>query len=361
MDIYNEGESDEVKDIEEILRELEDVKLGDLEFPEEKNEKLEIEEIENIQETFIEKVVDQKKTISRDVDNTIWRRFDSWVFPLALIENELIIKEGDYQEYRYNELKGPDGSKTGLYSCVMKDSSKLDKHKNPKWIPLNGTLTRRYVVVNMNAFIKQYFRDIRFTLDPIVYHKPYHLSKQIFVDYSPEICSYNELENKIKYLRGISGNLTDTKVYASVLISNSYNGRMSLRMDTVPYVCFNFSTGETVYLNDFFTLCNNSLYLEDFISRKINVFDYIVESFNKIENCIEQQKNIETNEETIRIVNDKFYHKKNRICQEQMMEIDETTNMFNMHINSSLSLMNFYFIDSHKRLFSTYKQLLKTN
>jgi hypothetical protein len=155
--------------------------------------------------------------------------------------------------------------------------------------------------------------------------------------------------------------LLDTKVYASVLISNSYNGRMSLRMDTVPYVCFNFSTGETVYLNDFFTLCNNSLYLEDFISRKINVFEYIVESFNKIENCIEQQKIIEADEETLRIVNDKFYHKKNRICQEQMMKMDETPNMFNMHINSSLSLMNFYFIDSHKRLFSTYKQLLKTN
>jgi len=209
-----------------------------------------------ITERFIEEVhTEEPVELVQKVDTV---NSTGWTFSLRdMTSIGVSIKEFG-QEYQYKEILTPNNEKTGLYTvcCLLEGST--------KWVPLNGVLTRKYVIASSEKFINLLQDKIKLTEEPKVYIEPFRSTWLGSTNYDIKTFDDDDASMIFSIITGIDGiKLSSVKSKLNIAVVNSYNGSRSLRLDyvvnTIGSINNSDSSSNTTHkMKDFFTLCNFS-------------------------------------------------------------------------------------------------------
>lgn len=270
----------------------------------------------------------------------------SWTIPFSeLTENELIIQEGDMQKYIYKKVLDPEGNETGLFEGFCLDSGV------GSWKSMNGLLSKKYIAANLNEFINSAFTDIEFT-NQISKHEPFYMSKVLYTNNALTVLDADSAKTLFELITGASDlSISNINSKLSIMISNSYNGTMSIRMDYVITNSVNVN-GNSVSFDDYFLLNKHHFTFQHMMGG----FDNIASDFSNIQNYLDTEinrlKSHVLSDNDIQTISSKFYKKAGRESFLSSCENlnDNTKNMFYVMMLASMVLNSHYDIQSHKNI-----------
>ena len=331
----------------------------------------------------IEMEVDKKEEVSEETENNVLEEdiineiedvpeIPNWVFPLdGVMDDGLEINETDvdgrwFQTYKYYPMKDPDGNYTGLFNCCCKDvnyTERINDNDTHVWIPMNGLLSKRYIVANVRAFVDNLLEQFNNASSVHVYHQPFKFMEIIHTD-SP-ISEFEDEESRLIFqlMTGVDDAVIDNRESKlEILISNNYSGNRTIRLDFVVKTTTTID-GQTCWFRDFFTLSNHCHTLSHLSGSLGSMSTEISNIQGYIDSSVAILKGVTINmNQHIRNIGSKFSKKDPRTKFLSLCENlgGDSMNLFNVLILASIVVSQEFDFDSHLGIRSYVDKLHKT-
>jgi len=152
---------------------------------------------------------------------------NNWFFTLSEVPKVLKISEYD-QTYLFSRIVDPSGRYTNKFNVFFKEES----IENASWFTLNGVLTDRYVAASLEKFVEIVTNDVELINEPVIRREPW---KSIWFGKTSSNIQYFDDEMSTMIFSLVTGaeltSINNISSNLSMIISNSYDGKRSLRVD----------------------------------------------------------------------------------------------------------------------------------
>ena len=177
----------------------------------------------------------------------------AWTSPLQNVEVGQILRLKEYgQEYIFKRVMDPNGNSTSKFEVFYREEG-----DNP-WQTLNGLLTDRYVVASLAEFVSNLNNEMNLVHIPHTTREPWNA---VWFGKSDVSIEYFDDETSRMVFSLITGaddaTISNLSSNISLTVSNSYNGKRSLRVDyniNSTGVVTSSSGSQNMKLVDFFSL-----------------------------------------------------------------------------------------------------------
>ena len=337
----------------------------------------------SIEEIEMEVNTDERQEVNEESENNLLEEniisetevvpnTPNWVFPLdGIVDSGLEINETDvngrwYQTYKYYPMKDPDGNYTGLFNCCCKDVNYTDRINDEDvhvWIPMNGLLSKRYIVANVRAFVDNLLEQFNNASSVHIQHQPFKFMEIVHTD-SP-INEFEDEESRLIFqlITGIDDVVINNRESVlEILVSNNYSGNRSIRLDFVIKTNSNIN-GQNHWFRDFFTLSNHCHTLSHLSGSLGSMSTEISNVQGYIDSSVSILKEVTANmNQHIRNIGSKFCKKDSRTKFLSLCEnlSGDSMNLFNVLILASIVVSQEFEFDSHLGIRSYVDKLHKT-
>ena len=310
------------------------------------------------------KPVKKEKNTERkqnDVKVEVSNNIVNWMYPLYRVEDTLTINEDDLQEYKYIQIKDPDGGGSGQFMCFAKDCLLINKDTGERiWKASDNCLSKKYIVSSVSEFIKTNLKNINIIGDTIIHHEPFMYSKQMNTDI---IIRYLKMDDLRKIYSSILNNekldISNIRTKVAIKVINSYNAYITMRMEFILVNKFNIN-GQTYKFYDYFTLINRNLTIANLISKTLSIKSMLENVQKWMDEDVIMLKSYST--ELDIIVTELCRKIDSKKCRDMFLSYNEMVrpkNLYEVMMILSLSLNKYYDIDIYEQTYFYLKKLTK--
>jgi hypothetical protein len=287
-------------------------------------------------------------TIATSIEDIRPKDMTKWIYPFEDNDNIQICEHGD-QEYVYVNVLDPESKKTNYFKGFYRDLGNNDND----WKIMNGLLSSRYIGASVSGFINNKCKNIETTIIKTK-KEPFYLSKFLYTTQDLNLFDDESSQIVFQIVTGLKDELfLNFKSKSTLMISNSYNGTMSLRID---FITSNIIQNQCsmVKFDDYFILNKQSYTLQHIMTSGIDRLDTDFCNVQvNLDASIKYLKEYNTDiDKHIENIGSKFNKKSDKSSFLSLCEnlIDDYKNMFYILIIASIVLNNNYDIQSHKSI-----------
>jgi hypothetical protein len=273
---------------------------------------------------------------------------EDWVISLNSISGDNVLQISEYdQTYLYKRVKDPAGEETKKFLVFYKES-------DSDWEILTGLLSNRYHIASLEKFVNVLLSRIDIQENRILYKEPFRLEWRGKTNFT-----INTFEDEAtKLIFGITSGLDLGSIESienmnaglTLLVSNSYDGSRSLRIDHTINLKGSIAEKEIEFV-DYFTLCNYSNHVIH-NSSLINIAEDLESVASNTEANIARLKAATEGIDELALNISRFYSKDIRDQFNSIMEniVPEFKNMYILFMIASIFLSKDYSILRHQKI-----------
>lgn len=267
-----------------------------------------------------------------------------WTVPLSKVSKSLEISEFDKSIYRFNKVVTPAGDDSKLFAVFYRDKD------SEKWATWNSLLSKKkYNVVNLEEFVKDFTEKNELKGTPVVRHYPFYITWSMDVAKTTNVFDSDLAKNIFTIMSSIDGDsIEKIKSMINIMIINSYNGKKALGLNyTINFSMVN--EGTTYNYKDYFIL-NNERHKLFHGSKKIELDIKDIDDIQeKITSNITKLKNYTDNiDDIVQKLSLKFTKHSKKVFLTLCAQLpDENKNLLHVLINASCALNKHYSVVEH--------------